>query len=137
MNPARLSALVAGGQVDAVITVGGTGVGPRDRTPEATTAVMERSLPGLSELMRRAGADQTPFAVLSRAVAGVAGKTLLINLPGSPRGARDSLGAILEVLGHAVEVIHGDEAHKQGGGAVAAGDSAPAEEPPAGDPAGG
>ena len=110
----RLAALVAGGQVAAVFTAGGTGLGSRDRTPEATSSVMERSLPGLAEAMRRAGTAQTPYAVLSRSLAGVSGKTLLINLPGSPQGARESLQAILGVLPHAVEVLHGEEVHRQG-----------------------
>jgi len=107
----RLSALAAEGDIDAVFTTGGTGLGPRDRTPEATTAVMERSLPGLAELMRREGLAHTPLAVLSRAVAGVRGKTLLINLPGSPAGAADSLAAMLDVLPHAVDVLRGEAVH--------------------------
>ncbi|MGH8459385.1 MAG: molybdopterin-binding protein, partial [Nevskiales bacterium] len=86
-------------------------VGPRDRTPEATTSVMERSLPGLAELMRRDGMRKTPLAALSRAVVGVKGKTLLVNLPGAPEGAEDSLRAILPLLPHAVSVIRGDAVH--------------------------
>lgn len=108
----RLTALAAETDVDAVFTTGGTGIAPRDRTPEATTAVMERSLPGLAELMRREGLKQTPLAALSRAVAGVRSKTLLINLPGSPRGAVESLAALLEVLPHAVDVIRGEAVHE-------------------------
>lgn len=107
----RLSALGSDTELDAVFTTGGTGIGPRDRTPEATTSVMERSVPGLAELMRRAGVMKTPLAALSRAVVGVKGKTLLINLPGSPSGAEDSLNAILEVLPHAVAVVRGEEVH--------------------------
>ncbi len=107
----RLSALTAEIDVDAVFTTGGTGIAPRDRTPEATTSVMERSLPGLAELMRREGLKKTPLAVLSRAVAGVRGKTLLINLPGNPEGAVDSVVALAAVLPHAVEIIRGEAVH--------------------------
>ena len=111
----RLLALVSGGQIDLILTTGGTGLGARDITPEATSAVMERSLPGVAESMRRVGAAKTPFAVLSRALAGVSRKTVIVNLPGSPKGARDSLNAILEVLPHAVKVIHGVESHSDTG----------------------
>lgn len=107
----RLGALTSDVDVDAVFTTGGTGVGPRDRTPEATTSVMERSLPGLAELMRREGMRKTPLAALSRAVVGVKGKTMLINLPGAPEGAEDSLRAILPLLPHAVSVIRGEAVH--------------------------
>jgi len=107
----RLSALAAEIDVDAVFTTGGTGVAPRDRTPEATTSIMERSLPGLAELMRREGLKKTPLAVLSRAVAGIRSKTLLINLPGNPEGAVDCVVALAEVLPHAVDVIRGEAVH--------------------------
>lgn len=107
----RLSALASDTEVDAVFTTGGTGVGPRDRTPEATTSVMERSLPGVAEVMRREGLKKTPLAALSRAVVGMKGKTLLVNLPGSPEGAEDSLRAILGILPHAVDVIRGEVSH--------------------------
>lgn len=107
----RLSALTSETDVDAVFTTGGTGIGPRDRTPEATTAVMERSLPGLAELLRREGLKETPLAALSRAVCGVRSKTLMINLPGSPRGAVQSLVAVLDILPHAVDVVRGEAAH--------------------------
>lgn len=107
----RLGALTSDVDIDAVFTTGGTGVGPRDRTPEATTSVMERSLPGLAEMMRREGLKRTPLAALSRAVVGMRAKTLLVNLPGSPQGAEDSLRAILEVLPHAVAVLRGEEVH--------------------------
>lgn len=113
----RLAALTSDIDVDAVFTTGGTGIGPRDRTPEATTSVMERSLPGLAELMRREGMRKTPLAALSRAVVGVKGKTLLVNLPGAPEGAEDSLRAILPLLPHAVGVIRGEAVH---GGAAEA-----------------
>ena len=107
----RLEALTSSTDIDVVFTTGGTGVGPRDRTPEATTAVMERSVPGLAEVMRREGLKKTPRAALSRAVVGVKGKTLMINLPGGPDGAEDSLKAILEILPHAVEVVRGEAIH--------------------------
>jgi len=100
-------------EVDAVFTTGGTGVSPRDRTPEATTSVMERSLPGVAEMMRREGMKKTPLAALSRAVVGVKGKTLLINLPGSPEGAEDSLRAILEILEEPPRLVNGQTARRR------------------------
>jgi molybdopterin adenylyltransferase len=90
-----------------VVTTGGTGFGPRDVTPEATRAVLERDAPGLGELMRSAGLGQTPMAALSRAVAGALGGALVINLPGSPSGVRESLQAVLPVVPHAVELLGG------------------------------
>ncbi len=107
----RLGALTSDVEVDAIFTTGGTGVGPRDRTPEATTSVMERSLPGVAEVMRREGLKKTPLAALSRAVVGMKGKVLLVNLPGSPEGAEDSLRAILGILPHAVDVVRGEVVH--------------------------
>ena len=90
-----------------VFTTGGTGLGPRDVTPEATTAICEKLVPGLAELMRLKGLDKTPNAVLSRAIVGVRNSTLIVNLPGSPRAVRECLEAILDILPHAVEMIHG------------------------------
>ena len=93
--------------IDVVITCGGTGLGPRDVTPEATKAVCEKIVPGLCEIIRNEGFKKTKRAVLSRAVAGIRNKTLIINLPGSPKGARESLEVILDVLPHAVEMMLG------------------------------
>jgi molybdopterin adenylyltransferase len=94
-------------QTDLLLTTGGTGVGPRDVTPEATIGVGERNIPGFAEQMRAAGLKKTPRAILSRAVAVIRGTTVIINLPGSPAGAVDSLDAIADLLPHAVAVLHG------------------------------
>jgi molybdopterin adenylyltransferase len=102
-----LKELAGAASADVILTTGGTGLGPRDVTPEATMAVVERLIPGFSEHMRSEGAKKIPRAILSRAVAGVRGETIIINLPGSPRGAVDSLDAIAELLPHAVAVLHG------------------------------
>ena len=106
-----LTALADGGGVGLVATTGGTGFGPRDVTPEATRAVIDREAPGLAERMRSAGREMTPLADLSRGVAGTRGSTVLLNLPGSPKGAIESLEAVLPVLGHAVELVSGRTAH--------------------------
>lgn len=101
----------ASGGADLVVTTGGTGLGPRDVTPQATAALLDYEVPGLGELMRRAGAAGTPMAALSRGVAGVRGRTLIVNTPGSVKGASESLDAILPVLGHALQLLHGDTKH--------------------------
>ena len=93
--------------VDLILTTGGTGLGPRDVTPEATMAVCERLIPGFPEQMRLAGARKTSRAILSRAAAGIRGATIIINLPGSPKGAAESLDTVAELLPHAVAVLHG------------------------------
>jgi molybdopterin adenylyltransferase len=95
------------GLVDVVLTTGGTGLGPRDVTPEATESVCDKLVPGISEIIRVRGSDKTMRAVLSRGVAGVRGKTLIVNLPGSPKGVRESLEVIVDLLGHAVKMMHG------------------------------
>jgi molybdenum cofactor synthesis domain-containing protein len=93
--------------LDLVLTTGGTGFSPRDRTPEATKSVLEREAPGLPEAMRRAGAEKTPMAMLSRGAAGIRKATVIVNLPGSEKAVRESLGAILPALPHAVDILKG------------------------------
>jgi len=107
----RLAALADGSQVSAIFTTGGTGVATRDVTPEATRAVLHREIPGLSELMRAQGRQATPLAALSRAVAGTRGKVLIVNLPGSPKGAVESLDAIVELVPHVLELLRGRTEH--------------------------
>jgi len=94
-----------------VLTVGGTGLGPRDRTPEATRRMIDREAPGLAEAMRAKGAERNSYAWLSRGVAGLRQKTLIVNLPGSRRGAEESLEAILVLLRHGIEVVGGSQNH--------------------------
>lgn len=93
--------------MDLVVTTGGTGVDPRDVTPDVTLEVIDRQVPGLAEAMRAESRRVVPTAVLSRGVAGIRGKTLIVNLPGSPAGARDNLAVILPVLPHAIEKLRG------------------------------
>ena len=102
---ATLSGWADHSELDVILTTGGTGFTPRDVTPEATRQVIEREAPGLAEAMRHASLEITPHAMLSRAVAGIRGKVLIINLPGSPKGAAENLLVILSVLPHAVELI--------------------------------
>ena len=97
-----------GNEVDVILTTGGTGFAPRDVTPEATRAVIEREAPGLAEAMRAASLKITPHAMLSRVVAGIRRKTLIINLPGSPKGATENLQVVIPVLSHAVQLLHDD-----------------------------
>lgn len=99
-------------RVDLVLTTGGTGLGDRDITPEATLAVCDRLVPGLAEHIRRHGAHQTPFAALGRGVCGIAGRTLIINLPGSPAAAEDGFRAILPLLPHALDLLSGSTEHR-------------------------
>ena len=94
-----------------VVTVGGTGFGPRDRTPEATRRVIDREAPGLAEAMRFHGAERNPYAWLSRGVAGLRGNSLIVNLPGSRRGAEESLTSILALIRHGLEIAGGGQAH--------------------------
>jgi molybdenum cofactor synthesis domain-containing protein len=94
--------------VALVVTTGGTGVSPRDVTPEATLRVVERAVPGMAEAMRSASLQKTPHAIISRAVAGIRGRTLIVNLPGSPKGALENLEVLLPALSHALEKIQGD-----------------------------
>lgn len=109
----RLSQLADSGDADLILTTGGTGIAARDSTPEATRAVLEKELPGLPELMRTEGLRHTRRAVLSRAVAGTRRRSLIVNLPGSPKGAMQSLDAILDLVPHIVELLQGRTAHPQ------------------------
>jgi molybdopterin adenylyltransferase len=103
----QMRTIADSGSVDVLLTTGGTGLGPRDVTPEATLEIADRVIPGLAEEIRRKGAEKTPTAILSRGVAAIRNKTIIINLPGSPKGALESLDAIAHLLPHAVEVLHG------------------------------
>jgi molybdopterin adenylyltransferase len=95
------------GEVDFIITCGGTGLGPDEVTPEATRSVIDREIPGIAELMRLHGYKQTQSAILSRAVAGIRGKCLIINLPGNPGAVEEYLGLLLPIIPHAVDALHG------------------------------
>ena len=110
MTVERLQQWVADG-VNLIVTTGGTGFGPRDHTPEATRRVVERDAPGLAELMRAEGLRKTPMAALSRGICGIAGRTLIVNLPGSERAVRENLDALAPVLPHALQLIGGDTEH--------------------------
>jgi molybdopterin adenylyltransferase len=98
------------GKVDLILTTGGTGLSPRDVTPDATLEIIEKEVSGIAEVIRSEGFKKTSRAVLSRAVAGIKGKTLIINLPGSPKAVKESLEIILDVIPHAVEKIKGNTA---------------------------
>jgi molybdopterin adenylyltransferase len=93
--------------MDLILTTGGTGLGPRDITPEATQAVADKMIPGFAEQMRRKGLEKTPRAILSRSSAAIRGTTLILNFPGSPKGAIESLDAIAPLIVHSIEIIHG------------------------------
>ncbi|MBI1790656.1 MAG: MogA/MoaB family molybdenum cofactor biosynthesis protein [Acidobacteria bacterium] len=108
---ARLALLADAGRLSAIFTTGGTGIASRDITPEATRSILDREILGLSELMRAKGREQTPLAVLSRAVAGTRGSVLIVNLPGSPRGAVESLNAIVDLVPHMLDLLRGDTEH--------------------------
>ena len=108
---ARLAALADAGQVAAIFTTGGTGVALRDVTPEATRRVLDREIPGIPEVMRTAGRRATPLAALSRGIAGTRGKVLIVNLPGSPKGALESLDAIVELVPHVLDLLSGKTEH--------------------------
>jgi molybdopterin adenylyltransferase len=101
-------------QADLVVTTGGTGIAPRDVTPEATREVCERLIEGISEQMRATGRAHTPFSVLSRGLCGIRGQSIILNLPGNPNGARESLESVVGLLGHALNLLHGKTAHPPG-----------------------
>jgi len=97
--------------VDLVVATGGTGLGPRDVTPQAISTLIDYEVPGIGEAMRRAGVSSTPMALLSRSMAGVRKRTLIISVPGSPKGATESLEAVMPVVGHAIQLLRGDTTH--------------------------
>ena len=104
----KLAGWADGADVDIILTTGGTGLGPRDVTPEATLSIVDKVVPGFAEAMRTETFSVTPFAILSRAVAGIRGKCLIINLPGNPKAVRECLQVLLPVIPHAVEIIKGE-----------------------------
>ncbi len=99
--------------LDVVLTTGGTGFTPRDRTPEATRAVVDREAPGLAELLRFEGYRRTPMAVLSRGIAGLRGRTLIVNLPGNPKAVREGMEVLAPILPHAVQMARGEDTEHQ------------------------
>lgn len=106
---ATLTYLADSGDLDVIITTGGTGLAPRDRTPEATLQVLDRLAPGLAEVLRFEGYKKTPFAMLSRGVAGLRGKCIIINLPGSTKAVRDGMEALKDILPHAIQMAQGED----------------------------
>lgn len=104
----RLRAWADGGEIDLILTTGGTGLAPRDVTPEATVQVIERAAPGFAEAIRAEAVRRTPMGVLGRGVAGIRGRCLIINLPGSEKAVRESLAVVLPALSHAVETLRGE-----------------------------
>jgi len=109
-DPAKLTEILLheSATADAILTTGGTGLSPRDFTPEATAAVVEKRIPGIEQALHSAGREKVPTSILSRAVAGVRGRCLIINLPGSPGGVRDGMGVLQPVLQHAIHLIRGE-----------------------------
>lgn len=108
---AQLSAWTHDGSVDLILSTGGTGIALRDVTPEATRAILDREIPGIGELMRNEGRKATRLAPLSRSLAGTCGAVLIVNLPGSPKGAIESLNAIADLIPHMVDLLHGKTEH--------------------------
>ena len=108
---AKLKEIADGGEVSLILTTGGTGVALRDVTPEATRLVIDREIPGVAETMRSEGRKATRFAVLSRGIAGTRGSVLIVNLPGSPKGAVESLDAIADLIPHMADLLHGKTEH--------------------------
>jgi molybdopterin adenylyltransferase len=114
-----LIALADEAHLDLIVTTGGTGPAPRDVTPEATRTVIEREMPGLAEVLRFEGYRQTPLAVISRGVAGIRGRTLIVNLPGSPKAVREGMETLIPILPHAIRMLRGvDTEHRPGEGAA-------------------
>jgi molybdopterin adenylyltransferase len=108
----QLKSWIGDGAISLILTTGGTGISPRDNTPEATRDVLEKELPGVSELMRSKGLEQTSFSVLARGLVGSSKRTLIVNLPGSPQGALYSLGIIEHLVPHVVKLLSGDTEHR-------------------------